>query len=107
MVNIMPCNTGTMPELDKVDLIYRCGVIQRGIEPRSLRWSVGDPNFPPDFDWDIIWWQKPKPSVVSADHSHQVVSAKDLARYLAGFDKAMQQVLDLDERPDGDFARVA
>lgn len=55
----VPDNTGTPPPFDKVDVRFRNGTVVRGITPKSYRWTLGDPAYPPSYDFDIVTWQMP------------------------------------------------
>ncbi|WP_341210732.1 hypothetical protein [Sphingomonas paucimobilis] len=53
----MPKNSGTPPPFETVDICFRNKVVVRGISPKRYRWSIGSPDYPPDYDFDIIDWQ--------------------------------------------------
>ncbi|HIV77023.1 MAG TPA: hypothetical protein H9899_05800 [Candidatus Sphingomonas excrementigallinarum] len=53
----MPRNTGTPPPFETVDICFRNKVVVRGISPKRWRWTLNDPAYPPDYDFDIIDWQ--------------------------------------------------
>lgn len=53
----MPPNTGQAPEYALVDIQYRNGMKVRGIDPAKRRWSIADPKFGGESDFDIVRWQ--------------------------------------------------
>lgn len=56
----MPTNIGTPPNAERVDVKYRNGRIERGIDPAKRRWTLDDPVYPPEWGWDIASWQVSK-----------------------------------------------
>lgn len=50
-------NHGTAPLCELVDVRFRNGTVARGIKPSSYRWQINDPNFPINYDYDIVEWQ--------------------------------------------------
>ena len=54
-------NDGTPPRCERIDVRYRNGVADRGIRPASRRWTLNDPKYPPECEWDILDWQVAKP----------------------------------------------
>lgn len=58
----MPANRGRMPDLEKVDILFRNGQTRRDQDPAKWRWK------PFDFesDWDIVRYQ---PSLDASDRT--------------------------------------
>lgn len=56
----MPNNKGKAPRVARCDIRFRNGDVERNTEPRLWRWSLDDPAFPIDCEWDIVSWQKPE-----------------------------------------------
>jgi hypothetical protein len=54
----MPVNCGIAPPAERVDIVYRNGVIERDVLAAQRRWSVNDPDYPPNYDFDIQRWQR-------------------------------------------------
>ena len=50
----MPKNNGRCPRFERVDLMFRNGVVKRDVDPTKWRWR------PWDFesDYDIVRWQR-------------------------------------------------
>ena len=53
----VPKNHGTPPPFETVDICFRNKVVVRGISPKRWRWTLNDPAYPPNYDFDIIDWQ--------------------------------------------------
>lgn len=56
----MPINAGVSPDEAYVDIVFRCGKVVRTIDPKTYRWTLNDPEYPPDYDYDIERWQPRK-----------------------------------------------
>jgi hypothetical protein len=56
----MPRNEGISPPLAIVDIRYRGGIVVRGVDPATRRWTLNDPAFGADYAFDIAHWQAPE-----------------------------------------------
>lgn len=63
----MPANTGTEPQFELVDIQYRNGQTFRGIDPAKRRWTIADPKFGGENDWDIVKWQAAGPARINRE----------------------------------------
>ena len=54
----MPANSGVPPPAERVDIVYRNGVVERDLLASHRRWTVNDPAYPPNYDFDIVRWQR-------------------------------------------------
>jgi hypothetical protein len=55
---MMPENAGYPPPLERVDVRYRNGRIERSVDPAKRRWTLDDPKYPPAYAYDIVHWQR-------------------------------------------------
>lgn len=53
----MPKNTGTPPNLERVDIRYLGGCVDRNVDPTKRRWTLNDPKYPQDYAFTIESWQ--------------------------------------------------
>jgi hypothetical protein len=53
----VPRNEGHEPPVERVDIVYRGGAIERNIVALQRRWTLNDPAYPPNYDFDIARWQ--------------------------------------------------
>lgn len=64
----MATNNGTRPPVERCDIKFRNGLVRRDINPKDWRWTMNDPAFPANYDFDIIEWRSNQQETPKTEH---------------------------------------